>query len=250
MSRRPEDELKYYQWTPFILVLMSIVFYVPHQFWRGLSLRSGVDLEDLIEAGQTYRSANIRHEEKVKVLDYLTNWLNDYCSNPYRLSTRTKRHFQRSKPKLIRLGNDLFFPSDIYTGYYLVNSYLFVKFLYLFNSIGQILFLNVVLGKEFDFFGIQFIHRYWNKQIGILQTANEYFPKLVRNRHRWILIRIELNCSSFRSSVISQFEKRIIRENLIVTPFNVFFRSISSINRSSPICTFGWWSCRRWTSPR
>lgn len=159
---------------------MAILFYVPHQFWRGLSLRSGVDIKDLIEAAQTYRSANVHHEEKLKLLDYLTNWLNSYCSNSYRLVTLEQRKLLLSrKAQLIRLGRHIFFPIGIYTGNYLIISYVFIKFLYLCNSIGQILLLNTLLGRQFWYYGIEIIHRYWTKQIGLLYSGNEYFPKVV-----------------------------------------------------------------------
>ncbi len=180
-NQRHEHELKYYQWTPFILILMAILFYIPHLFWRGLSLRSGVDLRDLIEAAQTYRSANIRHEDKIKLLNYLASWLNSYCSNAYRLTTlHKKKSLITRKAKLIRIGHHLCFPIGIYTGNYLIISYLFIKFLYLINSIGQILLLNTLLGRQFWSYGIDIIHRYWTKQMSFLHTGNEYFPKVVR----------------------------------------------------------------------
>ena len=49
----------------------------------------------------------------------------------------------------------------------------------IFNSIGQIFLLNTLLGRNFWHYGIEIIHRYWTKQIGILYTGNEYFPKVV-----------------------------------------------------------------------
>ena len=168
-ERRHEHELKYYQWTPFILLLMAIMFYIPHKFWRALSLRSGVDLKDLIEAAQTYRSANIRNEDKIKLLEYLTNWLNSYCSNTYRL---TRLHLKQSiitrKAKLIRIGHHIFFPIGVYTGNYLIISYLFIKLLYLLNSIGQILLLDTLLGRNFWWYGIDIIHKYWTKRYKFL----------------------------------------------------------------------------------
>ena len=177
---RHEHELKYYQWTPFILLLMAILFYVPHQCWRGLSLRSGVDLKDLIEAAQTFRSANIRQEDKLKLLEYLTNWLNSYCSNAYRLTAIHSRKVSQSrKARCLRFGRFLALPMGIYTGNYLIISYLLIKFLYLFNSLGQIFLLNGLLGRKFWFYGIEIIHRYWTKQIGLLHSGNEYFPKVV-----------------------------------------------------------------------
>jgi innexin len=175
---RHEHELKYYQWTPFILLLMAILFYIPHQCWRGLSLRSGVDLKDLIEAAQTFRSANIRHEDKLKLLEYLTSWLNSYCSNVYRLTTNLAKQGSQSSCKA-RCRRCLSLPLGIYTGNYLIISYLLIKFLYLFNSLGQIFLLNGLLGRKFWFYGIEIIHRYWTKQIGLLQSGNEYFPKVV-----------------------------------------------------------------------
>jgi hypothetical protein len=181
LNDRHEHELKYYQWTPFILLLMAILFYIPHQFWRGLSLRSGVDLKDLVEAAQTYRSANVRQEDKMKLLDYLTSWLNSYCSNAYRLVTLERNQiFLTRKAKFIRLIHHLVFPIGIYTGNYLIISYLFIKFLYLFNSIGQILLLNTLLGRQFWYYGIEIIRQYWTKQIGLLYSGNEYFPKVVK----------------------------------------------------------------------
>ena len=205
ITRRHEHELKYYQWTPFILLLMAILFYVPHQFWRGLSLRSGVDLKDLVEAAQTYRSANIRHDDKVKLLEYLTNWLNSYCSNTYRLSTPTRRQLQTSRAKVIRIGHYLFFPTGIYTGNYLIISYLFIKFLYLFNSIGQVLLLNALLGRQFWYYGIELLHRYLTKDVGLLHAGNEYFPKVVRPT---VLQSNVIAC--FRFYVILRCENRII----------------------------------------
>ncbi|CAF0950689.1 unnamed protein product [Rotaria sordida] len=179
-SQRHEHELRYYQWTPFILLLMAILFYIPHQLWRGLSLRSGVDIKDLIEAAQTYRSANIRHEDKIKLLNYITNWVNSYCSNAYRLTTiQTRKSFLTRKEKLIRIGRHLFFPIGIYTGNYLMISYVFIKFLYLLNSIGQILLLNTLLGRNFWFYGIEIIYQYWSKGIGLLYAGTGYFPKVV-----------------------------------------------------------------------
>ncbi|CAF2140114.1 unnamed protein product [Rotaria magnacalcarata] len=179
-NQRHEHELKYYQWTPFILILMAILFYMPHQIWRGFSLRSGVDLKDLIEAAQTYRSANIRHDDKIKLLDYITNWVNNYCANAYRLiNIQTKRSLSTRKAKLTCIGHHVFFPIGLYTGNYLMITYIFIKFLYLLNSIGQIFLLNTLLGRNYWYYGIEIIYKYWTQGIGLLYTGTGYFPKVV-----------------------------------------------------------------------
>ncbi|CAF3749702.1 unnamed protein product [Rotaria socialis] len=179
-NQRHEQELKYYQWTPFILILMAILFYMPHQIWRGFSLRSGVDLKDLIEAAQTYRSANIRHDDKIKLLDYITNWVNSYCANDYRLiNIQTKRSLSTRKAKLTCIGHHVFFPIGLYTGNYLMITYIFIKFLYLLNSIGQIFLLNTLLGRNYWYYGIDIIYKYWTQGVGLLYTGTGYFPKVV-----------------------------------------------------------------------
>lgn len=176
---RHEHELKYYQWTPFILLLMAVLFYIPSRIWRGLSLRSGVDLKDLIEAAQTFRSSNIRHDDKMKLLEYMTNWLNSYCGNSYRLKKLEERQSLTCRSKLTHLICSLIFPLEIYTGNYLMIAYFLIKCLYVCNSVGQILLLNALLGRKFGWFGFNIVHRYWSKQIGLLYSGNEYFPKVV-----------------------------------------------------------------------
>ena len=54
MDRR-KTELKYYQWVPFLLLIQAFFFYIPQIAWRALSLRSGIDLRDLIEAASSYK---------------------------------------------------------------------------------------------------------------------------------------------------------------------------------------------------
>jgi innexin len=190
---RHEHELKYYQWIPFILLFMAILFYVPRQCWRVLSLRSGVDLKHMIEAGQIYRSANVGRDDKIKLLNYLTNWLNAYCVNTYRLPHRTERSL------FFRIGYCLLFPMRIYTGNYLIMSYLLTKCLYFVNSIGQILLLNTFLGGQFWSYGIDVLHQYWTEQGNLLLTSNEYFPKVVRTRLCYLGVNIDIAELTVRS---------------------------------------------------
>lgn len=181
-DRRHEHELKYYQWTPFILLLMAIFFYIPHECWRVLSLRSGVDLKDLIEAAHSFRSGNLRHDDKTRLLEYLTNWLDGYCANAYRLVTLTEKEDRKSwKSKLLRNLHCHASPFGIYTGNYLIITYILIKFLYLSNSIGQIFLLNTLLGRQFWFYGIDVIYRTWTQQMSFLHSGNDYFPKVVRS---------------------------------------------------------------------
>ncbi|CAF4404731.1 unnamed protein product, partial [Rotaria magnacalcarata] len=55
---RKSRVLNYYQWTPFIILLMALFFYLPRLFWRSLSVRSGIDLLDLAEAAGETKTVN------------------------------------------------------------------------------------------------------------------------------------------------------------------------------------------------
>ena len=48
-NERRSTELRYYQWVAYILLLLSLFFYLPRIIWRTLSLRSGVDIKVSIQ---------------------------------------------------------------------------------------------------------------------------------------------------------------------------------------------------------
>lgn len=74
-STRKEKMLKYYQWTPFILLLMAMLFYLPRMIWRSLNDKSGLDLQNITNA--VYNQANDRQG----LLSYLTNMFDHYVTS-------------------------------------------------------------------------------------------------------------------------------------------------------------------------
>ena len=72
--------LKYYQWTPFILLFQAMLFYLPRMIWRSLNDKSGLDIQSLVDAVHQYHSDAAKYTDKEILLNYLTNLFNEYVS--------------------------------------------------------------------------------------------------------------------------------------------------------------------------
>lgn len=47
-EEREDHEIKYYQWVTFVLLFQAFMFYLPRIFWTTFSLRSGLNIGDLV----------------------------------------------------------------------------------------------------------------------------------------------------------------------------------------------------------
>lgn len=45
---RKKNEIKYYQWVAFVLLIQALLFYMPRIFWRTVSLKAGLNISDLV----------------------------------------------------------------------------------------------------------------------------------------------------------------------------------------------------------
>ena len=70
-DHEPHDHLPYYQWVPLILLVQALFFYLPIMAWRTLNSRAGVDLNNIVESGETFQSTE-KADLKEKTLDYMT----------------------------------------------------------------------------------------------------------------------------------------------------------------------------------
>jgi len=76
-QRRRPDRLPYYQWVPLILLVQALCFYFPYRVWTRLSRYSGLDVNSLVEAGQSF-SVTDMSEIRDKTLMYMT-FMTDRC---------------------------------------------------------------------------------------------------------------------------------------------------------------------------
>ncbi|CAF2650729.1 unnamed protein product [Rotaria sp. Silwood2] len=48
-TQNSEFRIAYYQFVPYILLVMALFFYLPHMFWHNISRRIGFDLRSIIQ---------------------------------------------------------------------------------------------------------------------------------------------------------------------------------------------------------
>ncbi|CAF3221402.1 unnamed protein product [Rotaria socialis] len=170
-TTRNEQMLKYYQWSPFILLFMALCFYFPRMLWRSLNNRSGLDIEKLVGAALKQEQTD-QHEERQKSIDYITNSIRVYIENRY---TSPEQPNYRPKNCLQRFVYPLTFWRHRHLSSFIVVLFTFVKFLFLLNSLVQIFLLNAFLGNDYHLFGFEVISKFLR---GLDWGESKRFPRV------------------------------------------------------------------------
>ncbi|CAF3619278.1 unnamed protein product [Rotaria sp. Silwood1] len=171
---RRQNELRYYQWIPFILLLQAFCFYFPHIIWRSLSRRSGIDVRDIVDAAIHYKSVDIAtkdDEHKNELMEYIVETIDKYVDDPRR---QTNKRSKCMNLKYILMT--ICICMGKYLGNYLIVVYFTTKALFIINAVCQIFLLNLFLGQKFHLFGIQVLKRILQGQGW--DTQSKYFPKV------------------------------------------------------------------------
>ncbi|CAF0734605.1 unnamed protein product [Didymodactylos carnosus] len=165
-TRRYEKMLKYYQWSPFILMFMALCFYFPRMLWRTLNNKSGLDIENLVGAAMDQEKAE-KYEEKQKTIEYIVGSIRHYVENRYnsRLTPLSAQHnltHGKKQPEnlLKKFGRIIFFWTSRRLSCYLVVLFTVVKLLYFTNSVIQIFLLNAFLGNDYHLFGFEVLNKF------------------------------------------------------------------------------------------
>ncbi|CAF1032089.1 unnamed protein product [Adineta steineri] len=165
-TTRYERMLKYYQWSPFILLFMALCFYFPRMLWRSLNNKSGLDIEKLVEAALKQEQ---EIEEREKTVDYISNSIRVYIENRYSSPAQSPRNsFQK-------FCYNLTFWRHRHLSSYIVVLFTFVKFLFLINSLIQIFLLNTFLGNDYHLFGFEVINKFVR---GLDWGESKRFPRV------------------------------------------------------------------------
>jgi len=69
--------ISYYQWVPVVLLVQALLFRVPCMFWRVFSDRSGININNLVEAAETIQNA-LYPERREKTIRYMIRHLDHY----------------------------------------------------------------------------------------------------------------------------------------------------------------------------
>jgi hypothetical protein len=163
-----KQHIGYYQWVPVVLLIQAFLFYLPCLVWRVFSDRSGININNLVEAAETIQNA-LYPERRDKTIKYMIRHLDHYLD--YQREYRggccvTCKHFFAKHLCLI-CGNRY--------GNYLVALYMSVKVLYFCNLICQLFLLNGFLGTDYHLYGFEIIK---DLITGQQWSASRRFPRI------------------------------------------------------------------------
>ena len=95
--------ISYYQWVPVVLLAQALLFRMPCTFWRIFSDRSGININNLVEAAETIQNA-LYPERREKTIRYMIRHLDHYLDyqHDYRGGGRPTIH---PRDSLLRPGS-------------------------------------------------------------------------------------------------------------------------------------------------
>ncbi|CAF4153811.1 unnamed protein product, partial [Rotaria sp. Silwood2] len=134
---RRERTLKYYQWIHFVLLLQALFFSLPRIIWQSFNDKIGLSIGNLVNISHRYESSDV-DEDQIKVINYISDCLQRYEEyvNPPNRKTLSNFEYFNHQCRLFCQAR---------TGSSLAYFYIFIKILYIFNLIFQIIFLQYFL---------------------------------------------------------------------------------------------------------
>ncbi|CDS37740.1 innexin unc 9 [Echinococcus multilocularis] len=143
---RHRADISFYQWVPFCLSIQAILFYLPHLIWQSLSVYTlGDNLNSLITRAQTATTCDD--------LDTRSKLVHTCADHLHLLS---RQHTDTRQSRLSQLQHNVLSFTQCASlcvfGKRLGNRtavlYLFVKFLYIVNCLGQLFLVMRFLGPD------------------------------------------------------------------------------------------------------
>ncbi|CAH1800201.1 unnamed protein product [Owenia fusiformis] len=162
---REQEEIGYYQWVPIALLCQAALFYFPCLVWRFLNDKSGINLNGLVSSVQ---DVHANPDNRDKMIDFMVR-----CIDRGLASRQDRRRGLCFKIKH-RLAQMKLFCGRRH-GNYLMPLYYAIKLLYIVNSMGQLLLLNIFLGTDYTLYGVQVIRDLLK---GSDWTATQRFPRV------------------------------------------------------------------------
>lgn len=162
--------ISYYQWVPIMLLCQAWLFFMPCLLWRFLNRRVGVNLSAIVEAGQGVQKA-IYAETREKTVRYMVLQMDAYLIRQHKMRKGACARFMQT------LAHYCFFCCGKFYGNYLTCTYIFIKVLYILNTVAQIFMLDIFLGfnRHFHFYGISVLIRLIE---GHDWSVSERFPRV------------------------------------------------------------------------
>ena len=151
------QQICYYQWVAFVLIVQGVLTLVPCLVWRLATKNSGMGLSALMNvAHESAKGEALRHR------DYAIRYL------VVQISSYVTAQRDRGKGCRTRLTKFLskaccFIGGRLY-GNHLVTAYISVKLLYVLNAFGQLFLLDHLLVRDFHFYGFRAVEQMYRGQ--------------------------------------------------------------------------------------
>ena len=224
---RKQEEIGYYQWVPFMLAIMALLFYLPSLIWRLMHWSAGVNVQSLVTKACDASSVDpsARNDTITMLARYIEDSLMVIDESKSNFSMRVKRAlFCLCGTR--RMGN------------YLTSLYLVVKLLYIANIVGQFFLLNEFLGTDYKLYGVQMLRDLAN---GVEWTESGHFPRITMcdfsirtlgNRHNYtVQCVLMINLFNEKIFIFLWFWFFILAIATIVSLFYWIYRMTSSAER-------------------
>ena len=166
-----EKHINYYVWVPFILICQACLCVLPSVLWKSCYKGVGFNVPSIIDRLES--SQNLGWENKENAIKYVVQTLTRYAENYRRIALK---------------GPDRTWCLSKSSGNYLTMCYLIVKLVYVIVIIGQFVLLNLFLGMDYTYFGLDMLHRISSG--GDNWSEMNRFPKVticefqIRHMHR------------------------------------------------------------------
>lgn len=152
ISERQDSEMTYYQWVPIILMFQAFLFKVPNIAWKLMNAHSGIRIDKICLLADTIllSSPDDRKQNISQMATYIHNWI--YSQQNYKHNICANLRHKMSNICCFCIGKR--------DGTFLTGYYIFIKFLYCVNVIGQFFLLNEFMAMDYNNFGFEIIQYY------------------------------------------------------------------------------------------
>jgi len=155
------EDMKYYQWMPFILLFQALLFNVPSLVWHGMNQKAGIDADHILLSANRLELSTAAKENDMDIVDKKRNQYKKMITRQlgrFLGATKKRRDVKGAqasgkKAEKVRAKCQL-------SGY-LVFLFMFSKVLYLGNIFFQFFFVSKVLGINYLNYGFEIMKGMW-----------------------------------------------------------------------------------------
>uniref|UniRef100_A0A0K0FM44 Innexin n=1 Tax=Strongyloides venezuelensis TaxID=75913 RepID=A0A0K0FM44_STRVS len=149
-----EDQISYYRWVPIVLFIQAICFYLPNWLWNILHKQTAVNPRAIVNEARKCKGLN--GSERDQEIEVLSKYI---CESVMEFDHNATLKISTAK-----------------SGYNATALYLFSKFLYVINAIGQLFLLNHFLGGDYLNWGFETLY---DVAYGYEIRENSIFPRVI-----------------------------------------------------------------------